>query len=253
MQQAKDGFNSDKFDFSSIQFKSVEDLYIDINDLKGDEGIKVGYYTHELLVKKNQQAVANDNTPLKVPEFFYPTYTAGQILIAKGAERLHFFFFVKDNNFCIVRTEKGQGFYAYDFKSFLMDKAKSEKLDFLNKASNPLCQVPGDSDPAHINETLFGGERSAYYVGCIAISRAFPGTEVCREVSTKHPKLCFVAEGYSDICSPCQYIKKCSDYTNFPDPNLCKTNPCGLEGGCFVSGKKKFLFINTGDKCDPNQ
>jgi hypothetical protein len=260
MQQTKKGLTSDSFDFSSIQFKSVEDLYIDITDLKGDEGIKVGYYTHELLVKKNQQAQANDKTPLNVPEFFYPTYTAGQTLIAKGDERLHFFFFVKDNNFCIVRTEKGQGFYAYDFKSFLMDKAKSEKLDFLNKADNPLCQVPGDPDPAHVNETLFGGERSAYYIGCITISRIFLGTDVCSDVSSKHPKLCFVAavgnDINDDICSPCQYVTKCSDYKNFVKTtsgraSLCKNNPCGLEGGC-VPGQGKFLFFKS-DKCNPSE
>jgi hypothetical protein len=246
-QNLKSGLSGNSFSFSNIQMTSVDDLYIKIDSMDLDElvneGVTVGYFTKELRQQINQQAEQGGTVTIQEPRFFYPPYFAGDPSGGYGAmkERFHFFFFIKENNFCIVKTQPGGGTELYPplLKEFIENRKNSlHSLGWLSSTTeNPFCDVPKDDE-------LFDGDRAAFYEGCSDLKPFYDidvhqgRNDLCIDMSTKHPKLCFVSN--SD-CVSCQRIETCDDY---PDA-LCNADPCRLDDDCNL----KIRGIFRTDKC----
>jgi hypothetical protein len=249
-QSLREGLSGNSgYSFSNLQLTSVDDLYIKIYNLESDEGRVVGYYTKELRQQINQQEQSGGTSNIQEPTFFYPPYKAGQSKVQtlnnlNMRERYHFFFFVKENNFCIVKTQQGTGLYPADFKEFINNRRDNLKsLGWLSSTvDSPICDAPK-------NDNLFEGDRAAFYQGCTDLENVDQtifsnGADydlmlhnLCIDMSTKHPKLCFVS---NTDCLSCQKIKTCSDYPK----ELCNSNPCRINelcnfkaGGFLSSGK----------------
>jgi len=237
--QIKNGLDGKATNFSYnentkiIKYKPVEDLYIQMDNLENDkDGVEVGFYV--------DKAVLGKHDPKNLLKFLYPAYFPGKNpnypSSVERIERYHFFFFVNGENFCIVRTEKDQGFWPRDVKQYISDLMKNKKnVAFLDQTSNnPLCPAPAD---------LFESKKSSYYLGCAEFANS-DFYKFCPQSSEGQKGLCLWSGDPSVTCASCQLnIKKCDDYNDFSlagkqRSDLCNRNPCKLEGGCsYVKNK----------------